>query len=95
MPEVVAWMVVAIVLITTIGRVLRARYGDTSDGRRDSRRSRRLAGNQGPDDSVAVAEAARLRSEVTRLNERIQVLERLATDPGKRLSDEIESLKNQ
>lgn len=45
-------------------------------------------------DSAAIAEATCLRSEVTRLNERIQVLERLATDPGKRLSDKIEALKN-
>lgn len=90
MPEVVAWMVVAIVLITTIGKVLRARYGDTSTG--GGRRSRRLAAMQQPDDGGA--EAARLRAEVTRLNERIQVLERLATDPGKRLSDEIEALKD-
>ena len=38
------------------------------------------------------AEADRLRHEVTRLNERIQVLERLATDPAKRLSAEIDAL---
>ena len=37
-------------------------------------------------------EAVRLRGEVTRLNERIQVLERLATDPAKRLSDQIDAL---
>ena len=91
MPEVVAWMVVAIVLISTIGKVMRARYGDADTTRRDRRRLRR---GEAPDDSAAVAEAARLRSEVTRLNERIQVLERLATDPGKRLSDEIEALKD-
>jgi|JI8StandDraft_2_1071088.scaffolds.fasta_scaffold09049_6 hypothetical protein len=40
------------------------------------------------------AENQRLQSEVARLNERIHVLERLATDPAKRLSDEIESLKD-
>lgn len=39
-------------------------------------------------------ENRRLEAEVTRLNERIAVLERLATDPSKRLSDEIESLKS-
>jgi len=38
------------------------------------------------------AEALRLRGEVTRLNERIAVLERLATDPAKRLSDQIDAL---
>ena len=40
------------------------------------------------------AENQRLQAEVARLNERIHVLERLATDPAKRLSDEIESLKD-
>lgn len=90
MPEVVAWMVVAIVLISTIGKVMRARYGDTSTG--SGRRNRRRDAMQPVDDGGV--EAARLRAEVTRLNERIQVLERLATDPGKRLSDEIEALKD-
>ncbi len=91
MPEAVAWMVVAIVFITTVGRVLRARYGDPDEGR-GGRRGRRMAAMQ--QDEASIAEAARLRAEVTRLNDRIQVLERLATDPAKRLSDEIESLKN-
>lgn len=81
-------MVVMIVLIVTIGRVLSGRMS----GKR-ARAQALLADAQ--DDSNAVAEAARLRNEVNRLNERIQVLERLATDPAKRLSDEIDSLKNQ
>ena len=38
------------------------------------------------------AEALRLRGEVTRLNERLAVLERIATDPAKRLSSEIDAL---
>ncbi len=83
-----AEMTVLIVLIVTIGRVLRARYGDTP-----ARRRRGIMSP--PDDGASAAEAARLRAEVTRLNDRIQVLERLATDPAKRLSDEIDALKNQ
>lgn len=79
-------MVVLIVLIVTIGRVLKARYGGSS-------RRRGLDLMASPDDDSA-AEAARLKGEVARLNERIQVLERLATDPARRLSDEIESLKH-
>lgn len=80
-------MVVLIVLIVTAGRVLSGRYG------------RRAKGFKPPfdglaDDGVSAAEAARLRAEVDRLNGRIQVLERLATDPAKRLSDEIDALKN-
>ncbi len=94
MSEVVAFMVIAIVFITTAGRVLRARYGDPGGGaRRINRQALRTALRGEQDDGDA--EAIRLRGEVTRLNERIQVLERLATDPAKRLSDEIEQLKNQ
>ncbi len=85
-----AEMIVLIVLIVTIGRVLRARYGDNSDGAKrpikDAKRAR--------DDGAGSAEAIRLRSEVERLNDRIKVLERLATDPAKRLSDEIDALKD-
>ena len=81
-------MTVLIILIVTIGRVVSGRMG----GRTDKTRRGGLAV---PDDNAAAAEAARLRNEITRLNQRIQVLERLATDPGKRLSDEIEALKNQ
>ncbi len=88
MPELgVFTMVVLIVLIVTIGRVLRAKYGEPSIGRR-VRRGMALM-----QDPAADAEAVRLRAEVTRLNDRIQVLERLATDPAKRLSDEIDALK--
>lgn len=85
-------MVVMIVAIVVIGKVLSGRSGNrTRATLRDTVRG------DAPviEDSVASTEAARLRSEVTRLNERIQVLERLATDPAKRLSDEIDSLKNQ
>jgi hypothetical protein len=84
-------MVVLIILIVTIGRVVSGRMGNRSD----RAKFRALSRGEAQDDSVAVAEAARLRGEVNRLNERIQVLERLATDPAKRLSDEIDSLKNQ
>ena len=78
-------MVVLIILIVTLGRVLRARFGDTPSKRL------RIIREDGPDGN---AENTRLQSEVARLNDRIRVLERLATDPAKRLSDEIESLKN-
>ena len=69
-------MVVLIVLIVTVGRTYRARYSAVD-------KAAPPANN---------AEAERLRHEVTRLNERIQVLERLATDPSKRLSDQIDAL---
>ncbi|MEY2883310.1 MAG: hypothetical protein RL490_1034 [Pseudomonadota bacterium] len=87
-------MVVMIVAIVTIGRVVSARYGG-GNPLRDRLRGRlrdRMAMLDEPRDDE---ETLRLRGEVTRLNERIQVLERLATDPAKRLSDEIDQLKNQ
>ena len=77
-------MVVMIVLIVTIGKVLSNRLGN---------KEQRLRG-KGQPEAIGNAENQRLQSEVARLNDRIRVLERLATDPAKRLSDEIESLKN-
>ena len=79
-------MVVLIVAIVTIGRVLSGRFGN-----RDQRRALKMGLLQPAPDN---GETLRLQSEVARLNDRIRVLERLATDPAKRLSDEIESLKN-
>ncbi len=70
-------MVTLIVLIVTIGRVYEARQ-----------KAKLRAPSNG--DNI---ENRRLEAEVTRLNERIAVLERLATDPAKRLSDEIDQLK--
>lgn len=73
-------MVVFIVLIVTIGRIYRDRQ--------------KIALKNSAAFPGEAAETRRLQTEVARLNERIQVLERLATDPAKRLSDEIESLKS-
>ena len=78
-------MVVLIVAIVTIGKVLSGRMGD-----RTNKTLERLKKG----DSSDTAENQRLNAEVARLNDRIRVLERLATDPAKRLSDEIESLKD-
>lgn len=84
-------MVVMIVAIVTIGRVLSNRYGG-GGSRRDAKRAA-LAQMLQPQDSVSAEEADRMKSEIRRLNDRLAVLERIATDPAKRLSDEIESLK--
>ncbi|HVI97829.1 MAG TPA: hypothetical protein VM657_02055 [Sphingomonas sp.] len=73
-------MVVAIIIVVTIGKVIQARYA-AGGGTRSS------------DDSQ---EARRLREEVRALKERIQVLERLATDDtsSARLDREIEALRD-
>ena len=84
-------MVICIVLIVTIGKILSARMGvNPRVSKRDIKR-RRL-NLMADDDGVSAAEADRMKAEITRLNERLAVLERIATDPAKRLSDEIESL---
>jgi len=75
-------MVVAIIIVVTIGRVLQARY--RSEGR----------GSQ-PDPTEAM-ESQRLRMEVQSLRERVQVLERVITDnhSSSDLDREIERLRD-
>ena len=74
-------MVVAIIAITAIASVLRAKYGVV----------RRHKGEEfiarGPD-----PEAERLRAEVKALKDRVAVLERLATDGTSALKREFEKL---
>jgi len=83
-------MVVAIIVIVTIGSVLKARYGIHKD--KDGNEVYR--GNAA--DSASIAENARLRDEVRALKERVQVLERVITDTegSVRLDREIESLRD-
>lgn len=69
-------MIVLIVAITTYGRIHR----------------NRLKQPMQQIDALSLTEAAAMKSEIHRLNERIQVLERLAIDPAKRLSDQIDAL---
>ena len=75
-------MVVAIVLITAIAGVLRARYkaqhGIVEDG-------------DGKHRLISDPDAARLREE---LKVRVAVLERIATDKSNRLESEIEALRD-
>ncbi len=76
-------MVVAIVGITAVASVVRAKYGVV----------RRHKGEEfiqrGPD-----PEAERLRAEVKALKDRVAVLERLATDNSTALEREFEKLKD-
>jgi hypothetical protein len=82
-------MVVAIIVIVTIGSVLKARYGIHKDKDGNER-------YHGVDPSAAV-DAARLRDEVRALKDRVQVLERVITDneaSSLRLDREIEALRD-
>ena len=74
-------MVFGIILIVTVGSIIRAKVGG---GRH---RGDRYGDRQGH------AEADRLRDEVKQLKERVAVLERLATDSSTALDREFEKLK--
>ena len=73
-------MVLGIIIVVTIGKILQARYSAGGSSRTS-------------DDAI---EARQLREEVRVLKERIQVLERLATDDtsSARLDREIEALRD-
>ena len=75
-------MVVGIVLIVTIGSIVRAKHGIRRD-------------HKGGDYFVATdnSETKALQAEIRALKDRIQVLERIATDKGTALSAEIENLR--
>lgn len=73
-------MVAAIVAVTMIASVLKARY-------RCSRQDAETTAEADPD-------AARLRDEVRTLKDRIAVLERIATDRSTSLDHEIERLRD-
>lgn len=70
-------MVVAVVGIVMVSRVLRARY----------------CHNTATTNMMTREDAATLIGQIQRLNERVSTLERLATDPAKRLAAEIDSLR--
>ena len=82
MPWSVAFMVVAIVLVVTLGRVSREKY----------RAMGRLA-----DDAFPAPDAGPARDEVRQLKERIAVLERVITDnhgSSNDLSRQIDELRD-
>lgn len=76
-------MVVAIVAITAIASVVRAKYGVVRTRKGDE------VIHRGPD-----PEAERLRTEVRALKDRVAVLERLATDDTSALEREFEKLRD-
>ena len=89
--------VIAIILISTMGWVattwIRARHGYPVENEWSG--SARKA--DGPDAARQIellsSENAGLKGQVGRLEERIAVLERIATDPAERTAREIESLR--
>ena len=77
-------MVVGIVLIVTVGSIIRARHGIV----KDNKGNETFVGDSG--------ETKALQGEIRALKERIQVLERIATDSNRAvtLDAEIERLRD-
>ena len=88
-----AEFVIAIIAISTAGWVfsswIRARHGYPLEGEFGG------VHHQLKDDAAKalVAENEQLKATVGRLEERLKVLERIATDPSKQLASEIDSLR--
>lgn len=86
--------VIAIVAISTIGWVMttaiRARHGYPVEGEWGG-----VIHRHGQDDATKAltAENEQLKATVGRLEERLKVLERIATDPSRQLADEIDNLR--
>ncbi|WP_423602492.1 hypothetical protein [Sphingomonas sp. MS122] len=81
-------MVVGIVLVVTVGSIVRAKMGVRRD---------RLGNGHHVDDGANAAEARRLQEEVRTLKDRIAVLERVITDnhSANNLDREIEKLRDE
>lgn len=89
--------VLAIIVITTIGGIMRARAGGYRGlSSRRQRRQEMLDMDRDDDRYVArdEAENVRLREEVKMLKERVQTLERIAVDKENSLAREIDSLRD-
>ena len=79
-------MAAFIVLVVTVGSVLRAVFG--GGRRRDRKRDGELDSRDG-------VETARLREEVRQLKERLHVIERITVEKENSLEREIERLRDQ
>jgi hypothetical protein len=91
--------VIAIVAITTVGGIIRAKHGLPQVGSRRDRIRRGFGGfgssrddDQQPPNETA--DSVRLREEVKMLKERVQTLERIAVDKENSLAREIDSLRD-
>ncbi|HKR25420.1 MAG TPA: hypothetical protein VJS15_09190 [Allosphingosinicella sp.] len=90
------FFVVAIIAISTFGWLannwIRARHGYSLENEWSG-----MTHKENPDDARKIAlltdENARLTGQIGRLEERISVLERIATDPAERTAREIEQLR--
>lgn len=93
--------VLAIILITTIGSIIRARYSgrhEQRDERGRGHRRSRFGMTRGADDDDRYGddnvETARLKDEVRSLKDRIATLERITVEKESSLNREIDSLRD-
>lgn len=87
-------LVVALVLVAGLVRTwIRAKHGDTRTNWERRRGVPPAGAGTTREAELLAAENERLRGQVGRLEERIAVLERIVTDPAKRVADEIEALR--
>jgi hypothetical protein len=96
--------VLGIIAIATIGGIIKmsikAKHGYPLEDRNNRRASRRgFADTSGDLEAqrkieLLSSENDKLVSQIGRLEERLRVLERIATDPAERISREIDELRN-
>jgi len=88
--------VLAIIAISTLGWIIttaiRARHGYPLDGEWGGTVHRRDPAGDDTTQALA-AENEQLKVTVGKLEERLKVLERIATDPARQLADDIEKLR--
>ena len=84
--------VLAIIAISTIGWIIttfiRARHGYPLEGEWGGKVTK-----DDPKTEQLAIENDQLKSTVARLEERLKVLERIATDPSRQLADDIDNLR--
>ena len=84
--------VLAIIAMSTIGWIIttaiRARHGYPLESEWGDKVIK-----EDPASSQLLAENEALKTDVARLEDRLKVLERIATDPSRRLADDIDNLR--
>jgi hypothetical protein len=89
--------VIAIIAISTFGWLastwIRARHGYPIENEWTGMSYREEVSEQTRQSALVAEENAQLKAQVSRLEDRIKVLERIATDPAERTAREIDNLR--
>lgn len=89
-PSFVIAIVAMSMLAWVITTAIRAKHGYPLE---DEWGGKTVHPRDGAGDPALKAENEQLRSKIETLEERLKVLERIATDPAKRLADDIDNLR--